>query len=37
VEDTSIKYGAHISELLNGITFSEDEENEGEDGENDDE
>ena len=37
VEDTSIKYGAHISELLNGITFSEDEENEGTDGENDDE
>ena len=37
VEDTSIKYGAHISELLSGITFSEDEENEGADGENDDE
>ena len=39
VEDTSIKYGAHISELLNGITFSDDEEteNEGTDGENDDE
>ena len=25
VEDTSIKYGAHISELLSGITFSDDE------------
>ena len=25
IEDTSIKYGAHISELLNGITFSDDE------------
>ena len=25
VEDTSIKYGAHISELLNGITFSDEE------------
>ena len=39
VEDTSIKYGAHISELLNGITFSDDEETdeEGADGENDDE
>ena len=33
IEDTSIKYGAHISELLNGITFSDDEETaeEGED------
>ena len=32
VEDTSIKYGAHISELLNGITFSDDEsDGEGED------
>ena len=30
VEDTSIKYGAHISELLSGITFSDDEED-GED------
>ncbi len=28
VEDTSIKYGAHISELLSGITFSDDEESE---------
>ena len=26
VEDTSIKYGAHISELLSGITFSDEEE-----------
>jgi ribosome-binding factor A len=26
VEDTSIKYGAHISELLSGITFSDDAE-----------
>ena len=25
VEDTSITYGAHIAELLNGITFSDDE------------
>jgi len=32
VEDTSIKYGAHISELLNGITFSDDE-NESEENE----
>lgn len=32
IEDTSIKYGAHISELLNGITFSDDEEK-GEEGE----
>ena len=31
VEDTSITYGAHIAELLNGITFSDDEES----GEND--
>ena len=32
VEDTSIKYGAHISELLSGITFSDDDESEdGED------
>ena len=30
VEDTSIKYGAHISELLSGITFSDDGES-GED------
>ena len=30
VEDTSIKYGAHISELLSGITFSDDEDAEGE-------
>ena len=37
VEDTSIKYGAHISELLNGITFSDDEEENTEDGENGDE
>ena len=36
VEDTSIKYGAHISELLNGITFSDDEnDGEGEDESND--
>ena len=36
VEDTSIKYGAHISELLNGITFSDDEnDSEGEDESND--
>ena len=33
IEDTSIKYGAHISELLNSITYSEDEEA-GEEGEN---
>ena len=26
VEDTSITYGAHIAELLNGITFSDDNE-----------
>ena len=25
VEDTSITYGAHIAELLNGITFSDDQ------------
>ena len=25
VEDTSITYGAHIAELLNGITFSDEE------------
>lgn len=31
VEDTSIKYGAHISELLGGITFSDDNEEDGED------
>ena len=31
VEDTSIKYGAHISELLNGITFSDEGEDEVED------
>ena len=31
VEDTSIKYGAHISELLSGITFSDDEDAEVED------
>ena len=37
VEDTSIKYGAHISELWNGITFSDDEEENTEDGENGDE
>ena len=34
VEDSSIKYGAHISELLNGITFSDDEEEEAGDDEN---
>ena len=34
IEDTSIKYGAHISELLNGITFSDDEEEEVGDDEN---
>ena len=34
IEDTSIKYGAHISELLNGITFSDDEEEEAGDDEN---
>lgn len=28
IEDTSIKYGAHISKLLSGITFSDDEEGE---------
>ena len=32
VEDTSITYGAHIAELLNGITFSDDEENGEDDG-----
>ena len=26
IEDTSITYGAHIAELLNGITFSDDNE-----------
>ena len=26
IEDTSITYGAHIAELLNGITFSDDSE-----------
>lgn len=35
VEDTSIKYGAHISELLNGITFSDDESEETEEVEDD--
>ena len=33
VEDTSIKYGAHISELLSGITFSDDDESEESDDE----
>ena len=28
IEDTSIKYGAHISKLLSGITFSDEEEGE---------
>ena len=28
IEDTSIKYGAHISKLLSGITFSDEEESE---------
>ena len=37
VEDTSIKYGAHISELLSGITFSDDEETEETEVEEDDE
>lgn len=32
VEDTSITYGAHIAELLNGITFSDDEESSEDDG-----
>ena len=32
VEDTSITYGAHIAELLNGITFSDDEESGEDDG-----
>ena len=36
VEDTSITYGAHIAELLSGITFSDDETEETEVEENDD-
>jgi hypothetical protein len=32
VEDASIKYGAHISELLSGITFSDDSSEDKEDG-----
>ena len=31
IEDTSITYGAHIAELLNGITYADDTEDEEED------